>query len=488
MKIRYIYLLAGLLLTACGGVKNSQQTGSLPVIYPDYVGVTIPSRIAPLDFCMDDESFSKIDVSVSGKSGKAMHVKGKSYADFPVKAWHKLIESNAGDSVYFTVSAKNKDGWKTYKTFGMYVSTDEFDYGLNYRLIAPGYEVYSLMGIYERNLSNFDEIPLIENSQFAGCVNCHSYNRCDPADLSLHIRGEHGATLIRKDGKMDVYNTSTDSTLASCVYPYWHPTGRFIAYSTNNTRQGFHVGADKIIEVFDHASDLQVYDVEKNRLITTPGLKQEDLWETFPAFSADGKTLYFCRAEARAIPSEVTEIRYSLYKVAFDANSGRIGTEIEPVIDAASMGKSISFPRPSFDGRYLMYTLSDYGNFSIWHHESDLWMLDLQTGETRILDAVNSEDTDSYHNWSSNSKWFVFSSRRENGLHTRPFFSHIDESGNVSKPFLLPQRDPRRFYENQYRSYNVPEFVTGPVNLDRVTAGRMIENPERTQMGFAYSE
>ncbi len=62
---------------------------------------------------------------------------------------------------------------------------------------------------------------------------------------------------------------------------------------------------------------------------------------------------------------------------------------METVIDAVSMGKSLTFPKPSFDGKYLMYTLSDYGTFSIWHHESDLWLMDLATGESRPLDEVN---------------------------------------------------------------------------------------------------
>lgn len=80
------------------------------------------------------------------------------------------------------------------------------------------------------------------------------------------------------------------------------------------------------------------------------------------------------------------------------------------------MGKSVSFSRPSYDGKYLMFTMSDYGNFSIWHKEADLWLVDLNTGISRSLTEVNSNDVESYHNWSSNSRWFVFSSRRIDGL------------------------------------------------------------------------
>ena len=58
---------------------------------------------------------------------------------------------------------------------------------------------------------------------------------------------------------------------------------------------------------------------------------------------------------------------------------------IDTLVHAAEQHKSVSFPRPSYDGRFLCYTLSDYGQFSIWHHEADLWLLDLTTGESRII-------------------------------------------------------------------------------------------------------
>lgn len=283
---------------------------------------------------------------------------------------------------------------------------------------------------------------------------------------------------------MAAYNTKTDSTLGFCVYPYWHPEGEYIAYSSNNTRQGFHVLADKLIEVFDLDSDLQVYDIRNNCLITAASVKDKDVWETFPAFSADGKTLYFCAATPRPIPAETDQIRYNLCSVDFDPATGTIGSRIDTLVFAEGMGKSVSFPKPSYDGRFLVYTLSDYGNFSIWHHEADLWIMDLATGESRPMSLANSGDTESYHSWSSNSRWMVFSSRRDDGLYTRLFFTHIDENGQETKPFMLPQKHPLHYYNYLNRSYNVPEFVTGPVDLDRVEAEKLINSSERIQFGF----
>ncbi len=479
MKKLSIITAACLILSACTEKVAEFPIGAAGPIYPDYMDVTVPAGIAPLNFCYTAPGLKDVE-TVFSAGGKEVKVKGTKVR-IKEKDWKMLLAEAAGGDI--TVKSSAVDS-----SWAIHVSEDGIDYGLNYRLIAPGYEVHSKMGIYERELGSFSQRPLLENTQFDGCVNCHAYNRGDPVDMTLHIRGSHGATLIRKDGVMQAFNTKTDSTLGFCVYPYWHPERRYVAFSTNTTRQGFHVGQEKLIEVFDLDSDLQVYDVTGNQVITKPTVKKDSLWETFPAFSPDGKTLYFCAAQAKPIPAEVTEIRYNLYKTSFDASSGTLGDDVETVIDASSFGKSVSFPKPSFDGKYLMYTLSDYGNFSIWHHESDLWLLDLETGQSRSLDELNSPDTDSYHNWSSNSRWVVFSSRRDDGLYTRPYISHVNADGTFTKPFMLPQKDPAAFYSNLMYSFNVPEFVTGPVPFDKISAQKMINSPERIQFGFRWSD
>ena len=482
-----LLITATLVLAACSPkARNASQVAARPDIYPDYVGVTIPTGIAPLDFTV--KGTDAIDVVLKAPDGKTLRSGGIASTKFPIKKWARLLQKSIGDSVMVSVSARKNGKWESYEPFGMYVSPDPIDYGLDYRLLEPGYEIYSHMGIYERELSTFKQRAIIENTQFDGCVNCHSFNHNDPSAMSLHIRGKHGATLLQFDGKLAAYNTKTDSTLGFCVYPYWHPSGNYIAFSTNSTRQGFHVQPDKIIEVFDLDSDMQVYDVRNNQIITAPQIKREGIWESFPAFTPDGRTLYFTAAKAIAIPGELTQSHYNLMKVSFDPETGTIGNDVELVIDAASMSKSVCFPKPSYDGRYLMYTLCDYGTFSIWHHESDLWLLDIQTGETRPIDEVNSDDTDSYHNWSSNSRWFVFSSRRDDGLFTRPYIAHFDENGVAGKPFMLPQRDPANYYEDLFRSFNVPEFVTGPVKMNKIRAQKAINAPERVQFGFRWSK
>lgn len=488
----HILLIFLLLLTACGEkVHDAKQEAKLPEIFPDYTGVTIPVGIAPLNFCMFDRTVQMVDAVVSDGRGNQLSGHGEETTDFDIDKWHDIVSQNVGDSLQVVVSAKYEDGWHTYLPFTIYISRDSIDYGVVYRKLEPGYEVYSKMGIYERDLSSFKETALIENTQFSGCVNCHSFNRCDPTNMSLHIRGSHGATLLRIDGKMDAYNTTTTKTLGSCVYPYWHPGGRYIMYSTNTTQQVFHVRDSNRIEVYDQDSDLLLYDTEKNELVINPLLSREDAMETFPSFSADGRTLYYVQATALPANSrDIDNLHYNLCSISFDASTGTFGSKVDTILMAESLNRTVTMPRPSYDGRFMIFTMADYGQFPIWHREADLYMVPMDDLKLPIADVekykmrtVNSDDTDSYHSWSRNSRWIVFSSRRGDGLFTRLYFSHIDENGKDTKPFLLPQANPRRFYDELFLSYNVPDFVSVAVNFDDKKAEKLINDGKRVQMG-----
>ncbi|MDR0349630.1 MAG: hypothetical protein LBH90_09100 [Tannerella sp.] len=454
------------ILFSCSGRMNNPETvDETPAIIPDYAGVTIPSTIAPLNFTLPGE-FQKLHARIEGAEEYGrIEVYGNDCISIPVLSWHKLLERNKGNAVHITVSVKKGGKWVRYKSFPVYISNYPIDYGLVYRLIAPGYEIYSRMGIYQRDLSTFKQTAVYENTLIPGsCVNCHSFNRSDPEEMSMHIRGEYGGTILKKDGVMDLIDLKTKESTGRGVYPCWHPSGKYIAYSMNNTRQIFHAIDNKKIEVIDLSSDVMVYDREKNQVITSPLLQTKD-FETFPAFSPDGRSLYFCLSDFAGLPAGYKDARYNLCRIDFDPSTGTFGNKTDTIIHASAVHKSVSFPRPSYDGKYIMYTLSDYGNFSIWHKEADLWLLNLRNGECRPLTEVNSTDTESYHSWNSNSRWFVFSSRRDDGLYTRLYLACMDEEGNISKPFKLPEEKPS-VHDPFFYSFNVPEFITSPLKFD----------------------
>ena len=452
------------LLAACSSSSPKDVTivDEQPAIYPDYVGVTIPTGIAPLDFAMHSDSVTTIDVEVKGSQGGSLHTNG-TYADFDIAAWHELLEQNKGGELTVTVCAERDGRWTQYQDFAIHVSTDSLgEWGVTYRRIAPGYEFYGHMGIYQRDLSNFNETPLIENTDISKqCLNCHTANRTNPDQYVFHVRGEMGATVINRHGSIEALQARNDSLGGSMVYPYWHPGGRYCAFSTNKTSQMFHTAnPTKRIEVYDSSSDVFVYDTE-TRTILLDTLTMRKYWaENVPVFSPDGKWLYYMTAKRQIYPTDYDKEKYSLCRVAFDAETGKLGTQVDTLINTRLTGKSISWPRPSYDGRYIMYAQADYGYFSIWHPEADLWLLDLETGDTRPIDEVNSSRAESLHNWSTNSRWFLFTSRRDDGLYSRLYLAHIDEQGHCTKPFMLPQQNPRHYYQQLLYSYNTPDFTT----------------------------
>lgn len=470
---------------ACNQVKDPSIVNEYPKIYPDYIGVTIPDGIAPLNFnYAGRNSFNRVDVTVEGSKSGKLHVCGD-YAKFDIDEWHNIVKVNKGGSLKFTVCVESDGKWVQYKSFSIFVSKYDIDeYGLTYRKIAPGYEIFSKMGIYQRDLSNFDESSILENTQVTGmCINCHSSNRTNPDQFTFHVRGKNGATLVQINGKREWMTTKIDTTLriGSCVYPYWHPSGKYIAYSTNTTRQGFHAVPKERIEVFDFASDVMVYRPDTHELLLSPLLMTKEYSETYPTFSPDGHTLYFCTCKTQKYPQGYKLSRYNLCKIAFNPENGTFGDHVDTLLNMAAKGKSLAFPRPSYDGKYIMFTLADYGTFPIWHREADLWLLSLRDQSIRPLSEVNSKNTESFHNWNTNSHWFVFSSRRDDGLYTRLYLSSIDDKGHATKPFLLPQENPWEYYNESMYSYNVPDFTKTKVKLDAKNAGTEISSNKRVK-------
>ena len=465
-----------LLLCACGRQLPADftQKDALPNIYPDYVNVTIPVNIAPLTFEMNDLS----EMTVRFSFGDEEIICGGTKVQPDFDDWKHLAAAANGKAIQVETYAKNDEQWTRFKPFSIFVSPDSIDAYLSYRLIHPSYVSYEELTINQRNLENYDETVIFDNmlcteGPKGQCINCHNYQQYNPDRMQFHARQNLGGTVIAYDGKIRKINMRNDSILSAGVYPTWHPELPLIIYSTNMTHQAFHVSDPNKIEVYDTESDLIAYDVKKNAVTNIENDPNE--FECYPFWAPDGKTLYYCSAHFE-YPDTTTrayktlelvrnsnKIFYNLYRKSFDAATLTFGPR-ELVFAADSLKMSATLPRISQDGRYLMFTLGKYGVFHIWHRDADLWMIDLNTGEARAMKELNSPDTESYHSWSSNGKWVVFSSRRHDGTYTRPFFAHLDENGKGTKPFELPCADPDSHLQSM-KCYNIPEFMRGPVTI-----------------------
>ena len=483
MRHLFTIIASALLLTACGPELPTKfaESQSLPMIYPDYTDVTIPVNLAPLTFQMDvpaDEMAARF------ACGDQQLICSGSKIQPDATDWQALVEAAKGRAITVDVYASVKGQWTHYKPFKIYVSPDSIDPYISYRLIAPSYVTYNDLTISQRCLENYDESVVYDNmlctdGSQGQCINCHNYQNYNPNRMQFHARQNMGGTIVAYDGDIRKINMRNDSLLAAGVYPAWHPWLKLIVYSTNLTHQTFHTVNPNKIEVFDTRSDLMAFDVEKNEVTNLESGMGE--LEVFPCWAPDGKAIYYCSAhleyhdsidEGQEYMMRAEQVKYNIYKKDFDPDTRQFGPR-QLVFDAAALDKSATLPRISPDGRYLMFAMARYGVFHIWHRDADLCLIDLKTGHARTMKEINSDDVESYHSWSSNGRWVVFSSRRYDGNFTRPFFAHIDQRGRGAKPFELPQSDPD--YHRQFlRSYNIPEFMSGPVTIGPQAFARVL--------------
>jgi len=434
----------------------------------------------------DSLNVKSLRVEVTDQEGKTVLKSKGSIARFRAHKWHKTLKENTGAALSFSVEMKSKTGWTRYTPFKMHISVDEIDFGLTYRLIPPGYQSFGHMGIFERDLSSFHQRELIDTRMLdSGCINCHSQNRADPETYALHIRGAHSATVSRYNGETEILNTKTDSTGGFFVYPYWHPSGEYTAFSVNSTRQSFYSSANHMLEVYDEKSDVIVYKPGTHTILRSGLTNREDRFETWPAFSADGDSLFFCVSPFGRLPRDAKNMRYSLCGLSFNPETGTFGDKVDTLLDASKIGLSLAQPRPSYDGKYILITAADFGTFLIWHQESDLWLYNLETKEFYPAGGINGAGADSFHNWSSNSKWAVVASRRDDGVYTRLYLAHINDNGVFDKAFLLPQRNPEKYYSELIYSYNTPDFTSGRVKINRHSLRERILSPKRQSVTIA---
>lgn len=478
--------------------ETFESTDELALLVPDYKNIACPYNIAPLNFKTANEG-QKCIAEIKG-----MHATYITEADkrgmfsFDVKTWKALLASHKSDTLTFNLYIKRDKQWRRLRPFYIYVAPEPVDSFLTYRLIEPGYLSFRQMSICQRDLTSFDVKTLYDNHAQASdetnaCVNCHNFQHYGTERAMLHVRVKNSGTVIYDKGKFSKVKFPTDSIPYGASYPAWHPSKPWIVFSSNLTGQSFHINHDEKVEVSDIASDLLFYD-EKGTIQYV--MRTDNVLETFPTWHPDGKRLYYTAASVPvldSLPKEDNEayiishykdLKYDIMYVNFDEETRAFGAP-QKLLDCASEEKSASLPRVSPDGRYLLYTLADYGQFHIWHDTADLWICDLQADSLAAhpLKEANAYGPDSYHSWSSNGRWIAFSSRRDDGSYTRIYLTYFDRMGKAHKAFMIPQADPEQDIF-LLKSYNVPELTRASCAFSEEALRQAIESPDAKEATY----
>ena len=333
---------------------------------------------------------------------------------------------------------------------------------------------------------------VVDNSHYrtsSGCFNCHTFCRNSPEKALIGVR-----TNVKRDSTLFIEGDSVQNLGVKFGYTTWHPSGKVAAYSIINQLLFFHTARNEVRNAIEVDSAIVYYVFGSKTVKTSPGISSKEHLETWPAWSADGRYLYFCRAlmpwpqHTEVLPKNYSSLKYDLARISYDVENDKWGEAVETVVSAKDTGLSVAMPKASPDGRWLTFCMCDYGSFAPFQQSSDLYIIDLksarETGryEYKRLE-INSDKSEAWHSWSSNSRWIVFSSKRDNDIFTRSYISYVDENGKVYKPLVVPQKDPE-YYSYCLEMFTTPELINGPIKIARERLEEIIRGSTVTEVAM----
>lgn len=476
-------ILTAFYMIACTSTVPSifQETNDSLITYPDYQNITIPSNIMPLNFEVLNKG-EKCIAQLTAANGETILSEGTNKTiQFSEKEWKKLLHNHAGEQLNVDVYLKDESQWKHFPSYQLIIAKDSIDKYVTYRWIEPSYESTGNIGIYQYDIENGEIKTLADNHLFKKdpslgayqtCMNCHNKQRNNPENSVFQFRAQGGGMLVTYNGETKVISTKVGDMEMPAIYERWHPSLPLIVFSNNTVRQMFGSRDPNKIEAFDWRSDILQYDIVKNEISYI--IKTKGQSETYPIWSADGKYLYYCSSDTLFKIDKYKSMKYDLMRIPFDEQSMSWGAP-ERIYNASGNNKSVSKPQVSPDNQYIAMTISEYGAYHYTHIDSDVYLLNLTTHECKPIEALNSPQAEGYVTWSSNGRWLMVGSRKEDGSYARLYLSYFDTTGTAHKAFQLPHEDPL-FDKNLLKNYNYPEFGTVDVKYTASDIYKILED------------
>ena len=465
--------------------KNQLHLSGITIDYPKE-GTIFPPEFPSPQFSWNDtlNASEKWNIRLSTQSGKELYreiIESSTWR--PDSAvWLNIKTASVPEPVFFTIIGEHKGILGNKYSSGKVsfsFSKDSVGASIFYRAVPLpfGYAIKHVNEIewYLGSIDGGKPHKVLDNIPV--CANCHSFSNTGHIAMDIDYANDKGSYIIAptKDTVQLTYDKiitwsdykREDGGLTFGLLSQISPNGKYVL-STVKDRSVF-VPIDNLEYsqlFFPIKGIIAVYDRDAKKYYELPGASNPTYVQSNPNWSPDSREVLFARAnryksskieysesvllnlaDVEEFTSGEQDFKFDLYRIQF--NNGRGGQAI-PVSGASKNNKSNFFARYSPDGKWVVFCQSE--NFMLLQRDSKLYIMPADGGEPRLM-TCNTSNMNSWHSWSPNSKWLVFSSKNK-GPYTQLYLTHIDENGNDSPPVFL---------ENltfSSRAANIPEFIT----------------------------
>ncbi|MBO6004694.1 MAG: PD40 domain-containing protein, partial [Verrucomicrobia bacterium] len=321
-----------------------------------------------------------------------------------------------------------------------------------------------------------EAMPKVVLEKLPVCGNCHSFSR-DSSLLAMDVdyANTKACYIVTPTAEQmtlaanDIISwndyKSDDGVITFGLLSQISPDGQYVISTVKDSSVFVDMPSLEFSQLFFPIKGILVwYDRNRKTFQALPGADDPKYVQSNPVWSPDGKEILFAREEAydlrftkrqgralltrdecREFTKDGKPFKYDIYRIPF--NEGK-GGQAEPLKGASGDGKSNFFPKYSPDGKWIVFCKAE--NYMLLQPDSRLYIIPAEGGEPRLLKA-NLSQMNSWHSWSPNSRWLVFSSK-ERGAYTQLWLTHIDENGESTPPVVLEN------FTEEDRAANIPEF------------------------------
>lgn len=440
--------------------RERRPSRLLRISYPPD-GAVFPANLCRPYLEWEDEvnDVWQVSIEIDGLGAQWSAITSARRCRVPLRVWRTVCRQAVDRDARVQVLGARRSDWRrpphASAPVRVRVAREPADEYIVYRLVTPPFSGQSTPDTLVRHIGSLDTRPfLLSRGRY--CFNCHTFSSNDAHGGKLAIQSRYMAGTshplriyfgIYDMGRQQGRKIKLPFEIQMTTFSAWSPDGSKLATSANQQVGALAPVVFETQNVSMPTSDIAVYDSDANSAYLLPGACAPGRVEVYPRWTPDGQAIVFSAADK---PAYRTPVQFDLQVVPF--NAGR-GGEPRDVAGASHNGKSNYFARFSPDGKWLSFCQCDAG--SLMKSSSDIWLMPADLREPpRPMECNAARAADSWHSWSSNSRWLVFASKRDDGIYARLYLTHIDDAGRASPAVRLPVA------KQPLACFNIPEFVT----------------------------